>query len=137
MVFKAFHLIVAVATDQERQLSAHELHKIMGEGDGLVLVDVRASGEFEAGHIEGAVNIPAPDLRTRHGELPGDSRIIAICSTGHRSSLAASLLKREGFKDVWNVAGGMMGYSAAGFAPACPMCKAPHSPAFLGKEDSP
>ena len=121
-------------TGHVSQLSAHELHETMREGDGLVLVDVRASGEFEAGHIEGAVNIPAPDLRSRHGELPRDSRIVVVCSTGHRSSLGASLLKRDGFKDVWNVAGGMMGYGAAGFAPACPMCKAPHGPAFLGKE---
>jgi hydroxyacylglutathione hydrolase len=41
---------------------------------------------------------------------------VVICSSGTRSSLAASILQRNGFKDVRNVAGGMTGYAAAGFA---------------------
>lgn len=56
-----------------------------------------------------------------------------ICSTGHRSSLAASILKRKGFTRVWNVAGGMTGFNAAGFAPECPLCFVPHGPRFQGK----
>jgi rhodanese-related sulfurtransferase len=54
--------------------------------------------------------------------------IALICSTGHRSSLAAALLKQKGFEDVSNVAGGMTGYSAAGYSEACPICVAPHIP---------
>jgi hydroxyacylglutathione hydrolase len=38
-----------------------------------------------------------------------------ICSTGHRSSLGASILKMNGFQYVYNVAGGMTGYEAAGY----------------------
>jgi len=97
----------------------------------FTLVDVRSAGEYEALHIEGAVNIPAPDLRTRHGSLKKSRPIAVICSTGHRSSLSASLLKRAGFANVCNVAGGMMGYSAAGYSAQCPMCVAPHVPAIL------
>jgi rhodanese-related sulfurtransferase len=93
---------------------------------GLSLVDVRATGEYQSNHIKGAINIPAPDLRLRYKELDKNNPVVLICSTGHRSSLGASLLKRYGFSDLYNVAGGITGYSAAGFAAECPMCMAPH-----------
>lgn len=122
-----------LATDHVPQLSAPELNRRVSNGDGLVLVDVRSAGEFGAAHVSGALNIPAPMLRTRHTELDPSRDIALVCSTGHRSSLAASILKREGFTRVWNVAGGMTGFNAAGFAPECPLCVAPHGPRFLGK----
>ncbi len=112
------------------QISVRELHQLMKGRPEFTLVDVRAAGEYEALHIEGAVNIPAPDLRTRHGSLKKSRPIAVICSTGHRSSLSASLLKRAGFANVCNVAGGMTGYSAAGYSAQCPMCVAPHVPAI-------
>ena len=47
--------------------------------------------------------------------------------------MAASILQQHGFDDVRNLAGGMTGYAASGFAPACAMCVNPHGPAFLGR----
>ncbi len=55
-----------------------------------------------------------------------------VCSTGHRSSLAASLLAQRGFSRLMNAAGGMTGYSAAGFSAECPVCVVPHGPRFIG-----
>jgi len=122
------------ATGHVPQLSAPELNRRVTTGDGLVLVDVRSAGEFGAAHVSGALHIPAPMLRTRHVELDPARDIALVCSTGHRSSLAASILKRHGFTRVWNVAGGMTGFNAAGFAPECPLCVVPHGPRFLGKD---
>jgi rhodanese-related sulfurtransferase len=107
---------------------------MVSSGEDLVLVDVRAPTEYEKHHIEGAINIPAPAIRTRYEELGGDARTVLICSTGHRSSMAASLLKQRGLKDVVNAAGGMTGYTAAGFAPECPVCIVPHGPRFIGRK---
>lgn len=115
------------------QLSAPELNRRIAKGDGLVLVDVRSAGEFGAAHISGALHIPTPLLRSRYVELDPDRDIALVCSTGHRSSLAASILKQHGFSRIWNVAGGMTGFNAAGFAPECPLCVVPHGPRFLGK----
>ncbi len=115
------------------QLSIREIHeKATGESE-LTLVDVRSPSEYGKTHIEGALNIPAPDLRTRHEELDPSVPTAVMCSTGHRSSLAASLLKQHGFEKAYNVAGGMTGYQAAGFIPKCPVCIAPHTPRFMGK----
>lgn len=116
------------------QLSSAELHALAtASGQAVQLVDTRAPAEYGKAHIEGAVNIPAPDLRTRAGELDPQMPTVVICGTGHRSSMAASLLLRQGFTQVLNAAGGMMGYSAAGYAAECPMCVIPHGPSFLGK----
>ena len=79
------------------------------------------------------MNIPVPELRIRHTELDIDMQITLICRTGLRSSLAASLLKQQGFRNVSSVAGGMAGYNAAGYALECPMCSIPHGPRFLGR----
>jgi len=122
-----------LSTNHVSQLSAEELHTRITKGESIVLVDVRARSEFEIRHIKGAINIPLPELRTRYKELDKKKQITLICRTGHRSSLAASLLKQQGFQDVSSVAGGMAGYSAAGYAPECPMCSIPHGPRFLGK----
>jgi rhodanese-related sulfurtransferase len=116
-----------------RQLSAEELYVMTTKGEEMVLVDVRAPREYEGGHIKGAVNIPVTDLRTRYKELDKKKPIALVCSTGHRSSLGASILKQQRFEDVYNVAGGMTGYSAAGYSAQCPVCVAPHIPAFVGK----
>jgi hydroxyacylglutathione hydrolase len=120
-------------TNHVNQLSAEELYNRITRGEGRILVDVRAHSEFETRHIDGAINIPAPELRIRHKELDENQQITLICRTGHRSSLAASILKQKGFKDVSSVAGGMAGYSAAGYVLECPMCSIPHGPRFLGR----
>ena len=116
------------------QLSAEDLKRRMTSGPAVTLVDVRAKREYMTGHIEGAINIPAPDLRTRYKELNQKIPIVVICNTGHRSSLGASLLKQHGFKDVSNMAGGVTGYNTAGYGPECPVCIAPHLPIMsMGK----
>jgi len=110
------------------QISANELRSIMAKGKELALIDVRATGEFQTRHIKGAFNIPAPDMRSQRETLKKSQPIVLICGTGHRSSLAAALLKQCGFENVSNVAGGMTGYSAAGYSEACPTCVAPPIP---------
>jgi hydroxyacylglutathione hydrolase len=107
--------IAGFQTDHVPQLSSQELNQLMRSNEKAIIVDVRAKQEFEALHIPGAINIPFPDMRKRHSELSKDSTIALVCGTGMRSSLAASILQRNEFKDVRNVAGGMNGYIAAGY----------------------
>jgi rhodanese-related sulfurtransferase len=121
----------ALPLEHVQQLSAQELHNRIKKGGTLTIVDARAAREYESTHIEGAVNIPAPDLRKRYRELEPETPIVVMCSTGHRSSLGTSLLKQHGFKEVFNAAGGMTAYSAADYAPECPMCVIPHGPDFM------
>jgi glyoxylase-like metal-dependent hydrolase (beta-lactamase superfamily II)/rhodanese-related sulfurtransferase len=85
----------------------------------IAVLDVRRPGEWEAGHIEGARHVPLSalprQLDARDAALPPAERPVAvICQSGYRSSLAASLLSRAGYPDVYNVVGGMNAWQASG-----------------------
>ena len=82
---------------------------------GAVLVDVRETDEWEAGHAPGARFIPRGELAERTGELEGDRRIVAICRVGGRSERATRFLRAQGF-DVVNLAGGMRAWAVADLA---------------------
>jgi hydroxyacylglutathione hydrolase len=85
-----------------------------GTGAPLV-IDVRQASEFAAGHVPAAVHIRGGDLPSRLADLPRDRPIATICASGFRSSIAASLLRRAGFSDVWSVADGVPAWQARGF----------------------
>jgi hydroxyacylglutathione hydrolase len=120
--------------DHVPQMSAQELQQRMTQGPSVALVDVRAKREYMTGHIDRTINIPFPDLRKQYKILDTKAPIVCICNTGHRSSLAASLLKQRGFEAVSNLAGGMTGYNASGFGTECSVCLAPHLPDVAAKK---
>lgn len=115
-------------TSHVEQLSPSEVHDATSGGEKISLVDVRAPSEYRASHIDGAINIPAPDLRSRYNELDSSYPILLMCSSGQRSSLAASILERNGFENLRNATGGYTGYAAAGFTEPCTVCAMPHGP---------
>lgn len=82
-----------------------------------VLMDVRSDLEFENGYLEGAVNIPVDDLRSRMGELDKNKTIVVYCQVGIRGYIAARILIQNGFK-VLNVTGGYMTSSMLNFDPS-------------------
>jgi glyoxylase-like metal-dependent hydrolase (beta-lactamase superfamily II) len=120
-------------TNHVTQISAEDIHNMVTGSEKFILLDVRAPLEYEDAHIEGAINIPAADLRERHTELNKGDAILMICSSGNRSSLGASILRHNGFKNLYNVAGGMTGYSAAGYTQQCRVCQIPHGSRFYSK----
>jgi NADPH-dependent 2,4-dienoyl-CoA reductase/sulfur reductase-like enzyme/peroxiredoxin family protein/rhodanese-related sulfurtransferase/TusA-related sulfurtransferase len=72
----------------------------------MLLLDVRTSGEFAAGSIAGALNIPLDDLRKRIDEVPRGQTIIVFCKVGLRGYLASRILTAHGFDDCRNLSGG-------------------------------
>jgi len=83
-------------------------------GPPAFVLDVRNTGEYESGHVAGALNIPLDELRFRLDELPKDVRIHVHCRSGFRSHLALRILKGNGFDDVVNVTGAYMAILAEG-----------------------
>jgi rhodanese-related sulfurtransferase len=81
-----------------------------------VLVDLRETQEYEGGRLPKAVHIPLSQLESRSGELAKlkDRPVVAYCMTGNRSSLAAKVLERAGFKDVYQLRGGYRAWKDAG-----------------------
>jgi rhodanese-related sulfurtransferase len=83
--------------------------------DELLLLDVRESDEWEAGHIEGALHIPMGELAARQQELPEDTTIVAVCRTGQRSAAVTTALARAGY-DAENLVGGVAEWAGVGLA---------------------
>jgi phage shock protein E len=74
-------------------------HRLVAEG--AALVDVRTPGEYAAGHLEGAVNIPVDQLDRRAGEIgPKDRPVVVYCASGSRSAAAKARLTTLGFARV-------------------------------------
>jgi NADPH-dependent 2,4-dienoyl-CoA reductase/sulfur reductase-like enzyme/rhodanese-related sulfurtransferase len=84
-----------------------------------LLVDVRESNEFAAGHLPDSINLPLSQLRTRYVELPKDRDIWLCCAVGQRAYYAARFLAQHGYRSS-NLSGGYTTYKAlkaAGLAP--------------------
>jgi rhodanese-related sulfurtransferase len=81
--------------------------------DPPVILDVRTTREWNASRIPGSVNIPLTQLEARMDEVPRDRRVLVYCAGGYRSSMAASLLQREGVEDVLDLSGGFVAWEGA------------------------
>jgi rhodanese-related sulfurtransferase/rubrerythrin len=79
------------------------------EGDYLIL-DVRQPGEYQEAHIPGARLLPLPELPGAYQTLDPDKPTIVHCAIGGRSRVAAQMLSGLGFKEVYNLAGGIKAY---------------------------
>jgi hydroxyacylglutathione hydrolase len=79
-----------------------------------VLVDVRTAAERSQKQIDGSTHIPLNHLIERMQEIPRERPVLLHCAGGYRSSIAASLLEREGFTDVGELAGGIAAWETAG-----------------------
>ena len=87
--------------------TVQDLHTSVEADHAPLIVDVRTTREWQAGHIEGALHIPLGELAARAPEIPRSRPVATICEAGYRSALAASLLARAGIDDVATVTGGM------------------------------
>ncbi len=96
--------------------------KALMDKEGYLYLDVRTVMEFEAGHPEGAFNIPVVEpspagqmqqnpnfLSSVQAKFPKDTKLVIGCMAGGRSRLACEILQASGYTNVKNVAGGFGG----------------------------
>jgi hydroxyacylglutathione hydrolase len=86
--------------------SAAETAQWMQQGRVHVL-DVRDEYEWNEKHIPGAVHQYVGDLEENLPQIPKESEIVVHCSVGHRSGVAVSILKRHGYRGLYNMLGGI------------------------------
>lgn len=76
------------------------------QGEIKTLIDVRSPQEYDANHIEGAINIPLPDVKDKLDEIGKMQKpLVVYCLSGGRSAAAVSLLKQSGIEEVYNGGG--------------------------------
>ncbi|KON89618.1 rhodanese [Sporosarcina globispora] len=74
-------------------------------------IDVRTPAEFKRFHVPGFVNMPLHQLHQKMGQLSKDKEVVIICQSGMRSSKASKILKKEGFKNITNIRGGLSAWN--------------------------
>ena len=96
-------------TDRIERLDVPSLHDRAQADGGLQILDVREQAEWDAGHIAGALFGPYHDLHELPEGLDPVRPVAAICSSGQRAAVAASLLRRQGAERVIHVVDGGVG----------------------------
>lgn len=99
-----------------KSLSVQDLYKHFPLPAGALILDVRTPEEYASGHVEGARLAPLDALASFAALLEKESSLYVICRSGGRSQAACGLLDHLGFKDVTNIEGGILAWSAAGYA---------------------
>jgi rhodanese-related sulfurtransferase/rubrerythrin len=101
---KLFKPVKSMEADEARKyIASHQ------EGNYLLL-DVRQPWEYEDAHIPGAQLVPLPELANQYQTLDPAKPTIVHCAVGGRSRVAAQMLSGFGFKEVYNLAGGIKAY---------------------------
>jgi adenylyltransferase/sulfurtransferase len=103
-----YHQLVDEAKKQIKEIDPDELKRMQQAGERFTLIDVREPDEVAQGAIQGAVPVPRGVLEHKIDNVTTDkdAPIVCYCGGGGRSALAASNLKKMGFKNVMSLAGG-------------------------------
>ncbi|MFL6648062.1 MAG: rhodanese-like domain-containing protein [Sulfurifustaceae bacterium] len=97
------------------QWNVHDLRGAIEQEPRLLVLDVRQPAEWAAGHLDRALHVSGAELPARLDQVPRDRPVAVVCSSGYRSSVAASLLQRHGHPRVVNVLGGMSAWRNSHF----------------------
>jgi rhodanese-related sulfurtransferase len=100
--------------DDEKSLRPEEARNLIDRDKDLLVIDVRSPTEFSQGGLEGSRNIPFIRILEGHHTLPKDKPILLICSIGGRSYAAVQILLEKGYREVFNLDGGLAAWQKAG-----------------------
>lgn len=93
-------------------ISAEEAKTAMAAEEELILVDIRTSEEFAEGYIEGAknINFHDPEFEAQMLQFDKEKPLYIYCRSGARSSKAAEQLQGMGFKEIYDIEGGILNW---------------------------
>jgi len=94
------------------RMTAAALAEMRSGSNPPIVVDVRTPAEHDAKHIDGSINIPLSNLEGRLEDFPKDRQVVIHCASGYRSSIAVSILRRNGYRDVSDLVGGFAAWEA-------------------------
>lgn len=99
-----------------KEIDARELAEwINDDGRTFRIIDVREPMEIAQGSIPGAEAMPMSSLGNRLSELEQDEQVVFICRSGARSGQVVAYLAQNGFENVYNLRGGVIGWAQSGF----------------------
>jgi rhodanese-related sulfurtransferase len=110
--------IIGEAKSQITEVTVEEIRNDIDAGINFVLLDVRTSEEFNAGHLPKGINIPRGTLEFIIGKFYAnkDTEIVLYCRTDARAALCTNTLKEIGYTNVKNLKGGFKAWGEAGYS---------------------
>ena len=99
------------------QISVHQAKEQIENGKDIQILDVRTDREWTTGVVENSllINIYDPEFQQKLEQLDKVKPVILICRSGQRSNQAMRTMAQMGFKELYNVRGGINSWSRAGF----------------------
>lgn len=99
------------------EVTAEEVKNAMDIGKNIKILDVRTIPEFKKGALQGSLNIPLDEIEhSINTVVPDkDSQIFVYCLSGSRSLIAAGILKKLGYKNVYNLVSGLLSWRSKGY----------------------
>lgn len=106
--------LIQKALSGSKDVGVQQAVQLINRRDAIV-VDVRETSEFAAGHIPNARHIPVGEIDKRIKELEKFKQrpIIVVCQTGNRSATACGKLRKGGFAEAFNLKGGIVSWQQA------------------------
>jgi len=104
---------LALAGAQE--ISSRDAKVLLEKNKNIYLLDVRTPQENSQARLPGTVLIPINEFEKRMKEVPKNKTILVYCAVGSRSKPVAEHLSRNGYKDVYNMTDGIVGWYRNGF----------------------
>lgn len=99
-----------------KEIDASQLSQWVGEANHKMrVIDVRQMEEIAMGTVPKAEALPLGTLPAKVHEFSREEKLIMVCRSGMRSAQACAFLQQQGFTNVYNLRGGMMGWAQSGF----------------------
>jgi hydroxyacylglutathione hydrolase len=86
--------------ESTNRMDVAALRELWGQPQTPLIIDVRQQSEYQAGHISGALNIELGELQSHLDGLPRELPVVTVCASGMRSTIAGSILLRDGRSDT-------------------------------------
>lgn len=103
-----------------KEINAPQLAELLDQKADIQVVDIRQPAEVTSGTVPGAEMMPMHTIPLRIQEIKQDKPVVLVCRSGARSAQACMFLAQNGFENVYNLRGGMMGWAGSGLQVGLP-----------------
>ena len=113
MIIIVFTVAIAFAA-AVKPLSVKDAKALIDKTPNLIILDVRTPDEYKQARMKNSILIPDYELQKRVNEVPKNHPILVICAVGARSKPASEFLVSKGYKEVYHINDGLVGWYRAG-----------------------
>jgi phage shock protein E len=112
-----FYSFTSMYSQSRTEVNSNEVKAMLQKDSKWIILDVRTAEEFNAGHIKGAINIDIkqPDAFSKIDKLDRNAKYIVHCRTNHRSKIATDHMVQSGFKTIYQMMDGIVGWNRNNF----------------------